>query len=392
MSEERARLCSRFVPVHLVGLVVAIIAVSGSLMHAVEAPGASLSAVEPASHCAGPGCIKCQPSDCGTCADDGNPCTDETCGVTCSFDFCDCTCISVPRSNGSCDDNNACTTHDTCESGTCIGTPATGTSCDDGNVCTTSDTCSSGTCVGTPISCNDINACTLDSCDPATGGCTHAPVTCSDGNPCTLDSCDPATGCRFDPTAGAPCSDGNPCTTGDVCAVSYSGVFCQPGVQIDCSDGNACTADHCDPSTGSCLHDPVGCDDGNACTLDSCDALTGCVHVGEPGEAGPIAFTSLTTLEWSATSDTSTYNTYRGLAPTLGGMGSLPRPYSHVCLESGDAQFNGATLTVDDEALPDGAILYYLVDGELSCGEGTLGTASDGTLRPNPFPCPTPPP
>jgi hypothetical protein len=109
--------------------------------------------------------------------------------------------------------------------------------------------------------------------------------------------------------------------------------------------------------------------------------------VGEPGEVGSIALTSLTTLEWSATPDASIYNTYRGLIPAPGGMGSLPQPYSHVCFESGDAQLNGATLTVDDEASPEGAILYYLVDGELSCGEGTLGDASNGAMRPNPFPC-----
>jgi len=52
-----------------------------------------------------------------------------------------------------------------------------------------------GQCVHTPVSCDDGDACTFDSCDPASGGCVHSPVNCDDNNACTLDSCDPIAGC-----------------------------------------------------------------------------------------------------------------------------------------------------------------------------------------------------
>ena len=43
-------------------------------------------------------------------------------------------------------------------------------------------------CVHTPVNCDDSNACTDDSCDPASG-CVHSPTNCDDSNPCTTDSC-----------------------------------------------------------------------------------------------------------------------------------------------------------------------------------------------------------
>jgi len=48
--------------------------------------------------------------------------------------------------------------------------------------------------------CDDGDACTTDSCDPATG-CTAAAITCDDGDACTTDSCDLASGCANEPVA-----------------------------------------------------------------------------------------------------------------------------------------------------------------------------------------------
>jgi len=45
-----------------------------------------------------------------------------------------------------------------------------------------------------PVDCNDNNACTDDTCDPAIG-CTYTEVDCDDNNACTVDTCDPAIGC-----------------------------------------------------------------------------------------------------------------------------------------------------------------------------------------------------
>ena len=110
-----------------------------------------------------------------------------------------------------------------------------------------------------------------------------------------------------------------------------------------------------------------------------------------PGEVGIIKFNDASTLEWSTIPNASHYNTYRGVFTITSGMGSLPAHYNHVCFESGDAQQNGATVAVDATDPKLGEVRYYLVDGESACGEGSLGTASSGTVRPNNSPCPTPP-
>ena len=80
--------------------------------------------------------------------------------------------------------------------------------------------------------------------------CSNGPPTdCDDGNACTDDSCDPATG------------------------------LCVNTPNIDCDDGDACTDDSCDPATGLCVNTPnYDCDDGDACTDDSLSLI----HISEP--------------------------------------------------------------------------------------------------------------
>jgi hypothetical protein len=97
----------------------------------------------------------------------------------------------------------------------------------------------SGTCTpGSPVNCNDNDACTADTCAPATGACSHAPVVCNDGDACTVDVCVSPTGCT---TAGpVNCDDSNDCTT-DTCAPASG---CGRGfVRSTCSDGNPCKAE-----------------------------------------------------------------------------------------------------------------------------------------------------
>src|SRR5207244_10796949 len=64
--------------------------------------------------------------------------------------------------------------------------------CPNGDVCAGPHTCVNNSCVaGTPPDCDDGNACTDDTCDPALG-CMHTDNTapCDDGNPCTVnDAC-----------------------------------------------------------------------------------------------------------------------------------------------------------------------------------------------------------
>ncbi len=148
----------------------------------------------------------------------------------------------------------------------------------------------------TDSQCNDNNACTTDTCDPATGTCIHTPISCHDTNLCTEDSCDPAIGCIFrqitcptgmycDPatsncvgcigycgacTTDSQCGSNNACVTNSCVAGYCSSIY------IRCNDNNACTTDSCDPVSG-CQHTPMNCDDGNSCTNDSCVSGT-CIH------------------------------------------------------------------------------------------------------------------
>ncbi len=155
-----------------------------------------------------------------------------------------------------CDDGNACTA-DACNAatGACVNLAmADTTACDDSDACTTGEQCQSGVCGGgSAKNCKDTNACTIDACDSWLG-CTHItqPASvCNDNNACTTDACDAAAGCTHTPLAASVCNDSNVCTT-----------------------------DACDPALG-CTHTPGAlgsCDDGNACTNDACDATLGCTH------------------------------------------------------------------------------------------------------------------
>jgi hypothetical protein len=161
---------------------------------------------------------------------------------------CSATCTFQPDDTV-CSDDNACTRTDTCQAGTCTG--------GDPVVCTALDQChDAGTCDSTTgicsnpakpegLACNDDNACTTgDSC--TAGVCVGgAPPNCDDGNVCTDDACNPATGCVYVNNSN-PCEDGNACTTGDICS---SGA-CEGGPPPNCDDANVCTTDSCDPQAG----------------------------------------------------------------------------------------------------------------------------------------------
>ena len=150
--------------------------------------------------------------------------------------------------------------------------PGGPTNCDDGNACT-ADSCNPASgCVHAPIVCNDGNACTADSCDVLLG-CVYTAITCDDANACTADSCDVLLGCVYAPIT---CDDGNLCTA-DTCNAATGCVF----TTISCDDANACTTDTCNPATG-CAHTAITCDDSNLCTTDTCNPATGCAYTPNP--------------------------------------------------------------------------------------------------------------
>ncbi|MBM4343126.1 MAG: hypothetical protein FJ100_07080 [Deltaproteobacteria bacterium] len=152
--------------------------------------------------------------------------------------------------------------------GNCAMTAKTG-KCDDGDACTVGDTCQSGACAkGVALTCNDGDACTMDLCK-AGYGCLSLPqaqTACDDGNPCTADGCAAQLGCTHPPVSG-PCDDGSPCTANDACKDGACN-----GAKAACDDGNPCTDDLCNAKSG-CAATPnsAGCDDGNVCTKgDAC--------------------------------------------------------------------------------------------------------------------------
>jgi len=156
------------------------------------------------------------------CASDGNPCTVDRCdGVGTS-------CRHVPGNVGvACDDGRFCTVAETCQvDGTCgggglrdcgpandpchlltcdrtadhcIAVPANdGAACDDDDPCTTGETCDGGACTaGAPVSCDDGRACTMDTC-ALPDGCAHHPVTYPDAREplAPIATGDPCAGAR----------------------------------------------------------------------------------------------------------------------------------------------------------------------------------------------------
>ena len=211
------------------------------------------------------GCFH-QPGD-GDC-DDNNLCTD---GDYCSGGWC------IPGQPIVCTDFDVCT-DDTCDPAAgCVFNTNTNP-CNDGNACTTGETCADGECSGgEPLNCDDGNVCSDDSCDPdagcqytnnnsqcsdnnvctvgdlcADGLCAPGEILdCDDENACTDNTCDPALGCTAVNNDDL-CDDGVGCTIDDQCAdgscggtpCELAGLVCWQEACVDhyCGDG-ACDAD-----------------------------------------------------------------------------------------------------------------------------------------------------
>jgi|GEM_PF-897562 len=228
--------------------------------------------------------------------------------------------------------NDACNTG-RCDvaTGSCYADPEPGQPCDDGNPCSSNDTCNpSGQCVGAAYSCNDLLACTVDTCDGA-GGCSHEvqAAKCLIGGSCfnqgqlnpdsVCQMCDQGT--SWSANDGVACDDGEACTHSDVCdAQQCVGTAYTCDALAGCQTAQCNGTGGCDVSTqasfcaidGSCI--PAGtadpsdpcrscipaqnqadwsfntapCDDGQPCTRDDiCSAGTcaGTSYVCNDGKA-----------------------------------------------------------------------------------------------------------
>jgi len=146
----------------------------------------------------------------------------------------------------------------------CDGSP-----CDDGNACTVGETCQSGVCTGgAPPDCSSAGGpCNTASCDPngTEGNCdilTPVPEGTSCGNPSDTpcdnpDTCDGAGSCQANnEPAGTNCGDAEAqCVYQDTC--NGSGSCTDNGFKpttTACNDDNPCTlTDRCSGNSAACL-------------------------------------------------------------------------------------------------------------------------------------------
>lgn len=186
---------------------------------------------DPIDSCHGPGSCIPQTGDCttplladGTSCDDGNACTQTD---TCLNGYCSGGNPVICRPLDECHFTGECNT----TTGVCTDPIVPdGSFCEDDNLCTTAETCQGGVC--TP--------CGFTDCTPT--------------NPCLLGSCDPDLGCQYTYNDGIPCDDGSLCTNNTVCV---SGV-CSPtsGQYVECMQTNLCSATMCSTETG-CMQSEV---------------------------------------------------------------------------------------------------------------------------------------
>ena len=228
-------------------------------------------------------------------------------------------CITPRPAGRPCDDGDPCTQVDTCLAGACIGTdrvqcptldechdagvcePATGAcrhpvapdgrGCDDGDACTRRDICESGQCIGVePMSCPGDGQCRLDGeCDPETGRCQleEAPdgQACDDGDACTASSacltgeCLGGAQIACDVPLPPQCADGMTVRRFEPAGICVDGGCVHTAIDAPCDSGGdsgSCIEDIGECLDGACRYQSraagADCDDGNACTVDdACD-------------------------------------------------------------------------------------------------------------------------
>ena len=372
-------------------------------------------------------CLCGSPSDCPQPG--GNGCRIAICSASGQ-------CSTGVNVGAPCDDGNACTTSDACQAdGSCAGTPVTcaaidqchspgtcdpaigactnpikanGTSCNDDNACTTGDTCQDGVCKGgNPIVCTPLDQCHVaGTCDPATGQCSNPPAdfgtACNDNNACTTGdhcvggvctgtpticqpvddpagcwnqpTCDPATGTCTQPTPkpkGTPCDDGNLCTVNDVC----DGAGTCAGTPKNCGLTVGTCPQKCDPATGSC----VAGQDGDPCTPnDIAPCVTGVCQGGGCAAVPAQAGTSCVAL----TINPNPCAFKAGICDDRGNCLDVPVPDGTACtgVQVGECQIpvckNGACVATN---VPNGTACGDVLDNECdrnSCQAGACTNVS----------------
>src|SRR5438093_1181511 len=187
-------------------------------------------------------------------------------------------CSNPNKANGTaCNDNNACTSGETCQNGAC-GSPTSTVTCTALDQCHVAGTCDpmSGVCSNpnkaNGTACDDNNACTSgETCQNGACGSPTSTVTCTALDQCHVaGTCDPMSGVCSNPNTanGTACTDKNASPTGETCKNGGCG---RPPTSVTCTALDPCHLHgprH--PMTGVCpyttLFRSTACDDNNACT------------------------------------------------------------------------------------------------------------------------------
>lgn len=221
-------------------------------------------------------------------------------GLACTVDSCNAAlgCLATPD-DAFCADGLFCNGVETCNAllGCVAGVPV---DCVDTITCT-ADSCNEALdqCDHVPdnLLCPDAVACTTDTCDPIVG-CMHQPdnVACSNGIFCDgAEICDAIAGCG---PGTVPCNDVVACTTDscdevlDTCTNTPVNAVCDNGVMCDgietCDPVNGCVPGT--PIAGCCLSN-VDCDNLNACDgVETCNLVTQQCVAGTPVVCGDGLF------------------------------------------------------------------------------------------------------
>jgi MYXO-CTERM domain-containing protein len=192
--------------------------------------------------------VGCQYAPADASCDDGNPCTADTCSAVLGCQF-------APVA-GPCENGDPCTVGDACQEGLCVaGTPKT---CDDANPCT-ADSCvpETGDCLQAPIEapCNDNDACTTgDSCvagkcqGELVVGCCFANEDCPDPGldcltvACVAGQCKETAFCLEGQCGPSPCDAQLTCNTCLAIEVCIQG-WCQEECGPEDKEMTRCTND-----------------------------------------------------------------------------------------------------------------------------------------------------
>src|SRR5436189_224571 len=220
----------------------------------------------------------CQNGACGSPTWTGAGKAIDQCHVAGTCDPMSGVCSNPNKANGTaCDDNNACTSGETCQNGAC-GSPASTVTCTALDQCHVAGTCDpmSGVCSNpnkaNGTACDDNNACTSgETCQNGACGSPTSTVTCTALDQCHVaGTCDPMSGVCSDPNKAevTAWNDNNACTSGETC---QNGACGSPTSTVTCTALDQChVAGTCDPMSGVCSNpnkaNGTACNDNNACT------------------------------------------------------------------------------------------------------------------------------